>query len=360
VGRPGRNREPQMKRRKYLLRAALGLSVFFFPTWVYPQTLFYKGRTITIVQSSGPGGTADMRIRSIMPFLQKYVPGNPTIVTEYMPGGGGRKAANYIYRARPDGLRILSAGSGVIPLAMTGEVGVLYDIDKLIYLGTPYSAYHSVFFTRKELGLNTVDRLRGASGVRVGAQSVGHATYSEARLFAYLLGLKEPSFIVGYTGPELDLALASAEIDARSSATETVLSRKPDWVEKALMDFHAILEVPKGNMHPRFSHLPELETFAKSDKEKKVLALLRAFKAAGAPIVLPPATPEERVAVLREAFRRTFKDPAFHKEYKKVVTEEPTPLMPEVHEKVIREIPRSPEVTELFKRLSGPGPLPPR
>jgi tripartite-type tricarboxylate transporter receptor subunit TctC len=129
-----------------------------------------------------------MRIRSMMTFLAKHIPGNPNISTEYMPGAGGRKAANHIYRARPDGLTILSATSGLIPSAIMGETGVLYDIDKLIYLGTPYSEFHAVFFTRKVLGLETIDKLRVASRLRVGAQSVGHATYREGRIFSYLLG----------------------------------------------------------------------------------------------------------------------------------------------------------------------------
>jgi hypothetical protein len=277
-----------------------------------------------------------------------------------MPGAGGRKAANHISRAKPDGLTLLSATSGLIPSAIMGETGVLYDIDKLIYLGTPYSEFHAVFFTKKELGLDTIDRLRAASGLRIGAQSVGHATYREGRVFSYLLGLTKPTFVIGFTGPEIDLAMERGEVDGRSSATESVLQRNPDRLEKGSVNFHAIFEAPLGNKHPRFGHIPEIETFAKSDKERKLMALMRNLKSTGAPLVVPPGTPQDRVQILRQAFRRMFKDPAFHEEYKKRVSEEPSPLAAEALENMIRETPRNPEAIELLKTINSAGPLPSR
>src|SRR5262245_49576753 len=78
---------------------------------LFSQSDFFKGKTNTIVQGRDPGGTGDMRVRAMIPFLQKYIPGNPSVVSEYMPGGGGRKAANHVYRsARPDGLMIGNPG----------------------------------------------------------------------------------------------------------------------------------------------------------------------------------------------------------------------------------------------------------
>jgi tripartite-type tricarboxylate transporter receptor subunit TctC len=326
----------------------------------FSQVNFYEGKTVTIIQSSDPGGTADMRIRSMMAFLGKYIPGHPNISTEYMPGAGGRKAANHIFRARPDGLTILSATSGLIPSAIMEETGVLYDIDKLVYLGTPYSEFHAVFFTKNELGLDSIEKLRAVSGLRVGAQSVGHATYREGRMFSYLLGLTKPTFVVGFTGPEIDLAMERGEVDGRSSATESVLQRNPQRLEKGKVNFHSIFEAPLGNKHPRFGQLPEIETFAKTDKERKLMALVRNLKSSGAPLVLPPGTPNDRVQILRQAFRRIFNDTAFHEEYKKRVSEEPSPLTAEALENMIRETPRNPDAIELLKSINGPGPLPPR
>jgi tripartite-type tricarboxylate transporter receptor subunit TctC len=345
---------------KYLLPAVPALLFSLLAIPVYPQANFYEGKTIMFIQSSGPGGTADMRVRSMMAFLPKHIPGNPNIVTDYMAGAGGRKAANYIFGTRPDGLSILAATSGLIPSAIMGEEGVLYDIDKLIYLGTPYSEFHALFFSRKELGLDTIEKLRAASGLRVGGQSIGHATYREGRLFSYLIGLTKPAFVVGFSGPEIDLALERGEVDTRSSATESVLQRNLEWVEKGRMHFHSIFEVPSGNRHPRFGYLPEVGSFARSDKDRKLMLLVRNLKGSGAPVVLPPGTPPERVRILRQAFRAMFKDRAFHEEFKKRVGEEPSPLAAEELENMIRETPRNPEAIELLKSLNGSGPLPPR
>ena len=117
---------------------------------------------------------------------------------------------------------------------------------------------------------------------------------------------------------------------------------------------------PKGEKHPQFSHLPELESLARSESARKVVILQRAFRVGGAPSFLPPGTPGDRIKILQEAFRKTYLDPGFQKEYKKIVGNDPSPLLPEHHERIIKEIPREPEVIELFKKIAGGDPLPPR
>ena len=74
------------------------------------QTPYYAGKTITIIRGGGPGGSGEFQSRALMPYLKKYIPGNPNIMMEFMDGASGRKAANYFYTAKPDGLKIGSAG----------------------------------------------------------------------------------------------------------------------------------------------------------------------------------------------------------------------------------------------------------
>lgn len=340
----------------------LALALLALPTaFLYAQVPFYQGKTITVIVSSDAGGTSDLRVRSLVPYLQKYVPGNPTVVLEYMPGGGGRKAANHVFRSvKPDGLIIGSMGTTLLAAAIQGESGVLYDLNKFIYLGSSDATTQHIFSTRKEIGLTNLERLRAATGVRIGAQSVGHNIYITGRLFGFFLGLKDPRMVVGYSGPEIDLALLRGEVDARSSLIASIVQRTPEWLEKGLVDFHAVLETPKGNRHPRFAHLPELETFVKSDKERKVLELQRAIRLGGSAIVLPPNTPRERVEILQTAMRKALNDPAFPVNFRKLVGEEPTPLMPEELQKVIQEVPRDPEVIALFNKIAGGERLPER
>jgi tripartite-type tricarboxylate transporter receptor subunit TctC len=337
--------------------AWLGIS----PNFALAQTPYYQGKTVKIIVAATPGGTGDFRVRALVPFLRKYIPGNPSVILEFMDGSGGRKAANYMYaNARPDGLTVGSLSGGVIALSILGETGVMYNADKFIYLGSSESVSHQIIYTRKELGLDTLEKLRAASGIRIGAQSVGHVAYVAARFFAYFLGLKDPKFIAGYTAPEVDAALLRGELDARSNNPTSVLRRNPEWVEKGLMHFHSILEAPKGAKHPRFAHLPEIETFAKSQQEIKLLSMWRAFRVIGSPYVLPPGTPRDRVKILEEAIGKALVDREFHKEYEKIVGDEADPILPNAMAKVVRETPRDTEVIDTLKKLSGAGPLPPR
>jgi tripartite-type tricarboxylate transporter receptor subunit TctC len=322
----------------------------------YPQ-----GKTITILRGGEPGGTGDMQAKALIPYLRKYLPGNPTIVIQNMPGAAGMKAVNHAYTtAKPDGLTITAVGSGLAAGAILGLPGVQYDIDKLIYLGSTEHGDPYVFLSRKEAGFDTLEKLRAASGVRVGAQTVGHAIYISGRIFSYLLGLKDPKIVVGFGGPELDLALTRGEIDVRANSADTVVRRNAEALAKGQLNVHATITIPKGRFHSHFSNVPDLETFAKSDKERQLVNLFRAFLYPRWPYVLPPGTPPEIVTTLREAMVKSFSDPGFKQEFKKLMGGDPSPLTGEEVETSIRELPRDPEVIGLYKKMAEHGPLPPR
>ena len=349
------------KTRATTLAALLIGATWVMPQRAFAQASFYEGKTITIIQARAAGGTGAMRVRAQGQFLRKYIPGNPTIVYEFMEGGGGRKAANHIFRSvRPDGLTIGAMTPGFVPSAVLGETGVLYDLEKTIYLGSPDGGAQWIFATRKALGADNITKLRALTGLRVGGQAVGHPIYLTGRLFAYLIGLKEPRFVTGYTTQELDAALLRGEVDGRSNLAETVVLRSPAWISQQLVDFHAIIEVQKDVRPSQFARVPELETFAKTDPERRVLSLLRGFRGTGSPNILSPGTPKDRVQTLQEAMRKTFRDPEFHKEFKKLAGDEAAPLLPEELEKAIKDLPREPEVIDFFKKLSSADPLPAR
>jgi tripartite-type tricarboxylate transporter receptor subunit TctC len=329
---------------------------------VFSQAPFYQGKTITLIVGSGAGGMGDLRAKAIASVLAKHIPGNPTITLQYMPGGGGRKAANHLYNnARPDGLTLYRISSSIVPYAVLGETGVQYDIDKLIYLGTTEHVLYYLFGTRKEVGLDTLDKLRARSGVRIGSAPVGHTGYIHSRVTAYMLDMKEPRIIPGYENEELDLAFARGEVDAQVASTGTVVEH--NLVDKKLVDFHVAIEHPKGNQDRRFAHLklPDIANFAKTEKEKRLLSMMRDFRSIGTALLLPPGTPKDRVDILKDAVRKTHTDPGFIAEYRKMTGgDDPTPLMPDEQAKVVKEIPRDPETIELFKKFAGTGPLPPR
>ena len=137
--------EPKTRGPKLARAVIVTASAIFISTVALAQTPFYQGKTITIVQGTEPGGSSDVITRALLPYLKKHIPGEPTIISEYMPGGGGMKAANHVFKnVRPDGLTMGRIGGGLVANAVLGEKGVLYDLNKFIYLGSPHSTYHWV------------------------------------------------------------------------------------------------------------------------------------------------------------------------------------------------------------------------
>src|SRR5919109_4531999 len=184
---------------KALLFGALLSFAGLNPENGFTQVPFYQGKTVTLIATTAPGGTGDLRVKAMAPFLKKHIPGNPTIVIEYMDGGGGRKGANHLYQSvRPDGLTIGAASGAIVGLGIMREQGVSYDADKFIYLGTAENENHAVIYTRRDLGLDNLEKLKAKSGIRIGGQTVGHVSYVAGRLFAYFFDMKKPKFIVGY------------------------------------------------------------------------------------------------------------------------------------------------------------------
>jgi hypothetical protein len=120
------------------------------------------------------------------------------------------------------------------------------------------------------------------------------------------------------------------------------------------------MEIPKGEKHPRLGHLPEVESFAKSEREAKLIAVWRAFRSVGSPYILPPGTPSDKVKILQEAMQKVFKDPEFNPYFNKLVGEDASPLGPAELNKVVATIPRDAETLDLLRALSGPDPVPRR
>lgn len=339
------------------------LLLALIPGWSWAQADFYKDKLITLIQDSTPGGVGQLRTQALIPVLQKHIPGEPRIVLQFMPGSGGRNAANHLYNNAPrDGLVLGRVSSGLITAAILGLPGVQYDINRFIYLGSGHNEVNNVFFSRSQLGLDTPAKLKAAAGLRIGGQSVGHSNYVVARLFAWLLDLKEPRFVVGFSGAEMDAALMQGELDARANSAETVVQRTPQFINERLMNFHGVAEMPYGYRyeHPAFRELPALHTFGKAENEKRLLTMFAAFGRFSQAFVLPPGTAPDRVKILKEAFRRSWKDPEFLANWKKLTRADASPLMPEQIEDMVKNIPRDPEDIKLYNRIAGAEPLPKR
>jgi hypothetical protein len=115
--------------------------------------------------------------------------------------------------------------------------------------------------------------------------------------------------VVGFNDPRWT-SLANGELDGRTSGNiDSVLKDLRDQVH-----FHATISNPKGRFDRRLPGLPDLDSFAKNERERKVIDLFRAFQVPRWPHHLAPGTPPELVTILREAMARTFKDPEFQQD----------------------------------------------
>src|SRR6266446_1027676 len=76
---------------------------------------FYKGKTVQVLIGFGPGGGYDLYARTLARYLGKYIPGQPTVLAQNMPGAGSLKVVNYLYNAAPrDGTVLASFARGIV------------------------------------------------------------------------------------------------------------------------------------------------------------------------------------------------------------------------------------------------------
>ena len=153
-----------------------------------------------------------------MRFLEKYIPGKPNLMVEFIEGAAGRKAANVIYSStRPDGLTIGSIGAGLVVGPILGLPGSNYDLDKFIYLGSTDAGDPYIFYTKGDLGLDTIEKLRASQRPQTRRSCGWPSSLCHRPYGAYLLGLKDPKFVTGYTGPEIYIAITRGELDAHAT-----------------------------------------------------------------------------------------------------------------------------------------------
>jgi hypothetical protein len=128
-----------------------------------------------------------------------------------------------------------SIGAGLVVGPILSLPGSNYDLDKFIYLGSTDTGDPYIFYTKGELGLDTVAKLRAASGLRFGAHPVGHPVYVTARMMAHLIGVKEPKFVTGFTGPEIYIAINRGDgcaMDAHATGPARFVIEQPEWIGK--------------------------------------------------------------------------------------------------------------------------------
>ena len=159
---------------------------------------FYKGKTITIVLGHPPGGSYDLYARLAADHLKRFIPGNPNIIVQHRPGGGGVAAVRWFHAQAPrDGTTIgLFAETIGHTQLLTPEQGQ-WKVEEMTYIGT-FAPSNAAFVIRKNAPATTAEAMR-KTPVTVACTGVNSQSYQYPASLKELGGFK---FIIvcGYPG----------------------------------------------------------------------------------------------------------------------------------------------------------------
>ncbi len=267
---------------------------------------FYKGKDVILLIGSGVGGGYDVYSRALARHWGRHIPGNPNIVTQNMPGAGGVTMLNHLANAaKGDGTVIGAAFANtlILPVFDKGKA-TKYDARGLNWIGS-VSPQSLACFTRRDSRVKTIGDAQRYEAVM--AATGGAISAASANAINVMLGAKF-KIVMGYTTPETMLAIERGEADGTCLSSATVITRKPDWIEKKLINWLIVLS---NKPDPALPGTPVASDFARSAEDRQVLDLVASQVAMGRPYVVPAGVPADRVEVLRASFFQTLADPAF-------------------------------------------------
>lgn len=310
---------------------------------------FFKGKTITITVGYGAGGGYANYCRQVVAYMNNYVPGKPTLVCSYMPGGGGVKAANYMYNVAPNNGSMLSMISDYAALAQLLEPQkVKYDIRKFKWVGIMVPA-NPVLMARKGAAVQKWDDMFDKQLI-VGLTGVLAQDGINTRLMNTYLGTKM-KLVAGYQStPKIALAMEKGEVDASLSSWISWKTRAKSQIAEGRFIPIAQIGVRKAWDLP---NLPLVSDFAKTDEARQVMALAGGSAPFGRSITVPPGYPAHLLAALRTAFNETMKDKEFLETAKKRNIEI-DPMRGEEIEPIVAGIMATPpEIVAAFRKAAG-------
>jgi tripartite-type tricarboxylate transporter receptor subunit TctC len=272
---------------------------------------FFKGKTIALQIGFGVGGEDDLWARTISRHIGNHIPGNPSMVTQNVPGSGGLLVANRLYNAVPkDGTVIGLMNRGIPFEPLLGGQGTQFDALKFNYIGSP-GRDTTVCAARKDAAVRSLAGLTTKELI-VGGTGSGADTAIYPQFLSALLGLKF-KLVTGYKGShDIQLAMERNEVQGICLAFDS-LSRGTLAREGRI---NVLLQAALSP-DPRIKDVPMVLDSAHSPDERKALELFFARAAIGRPFVAPPGMPEDRLADLRQGFAATLADPAFLEDAKR-------------------------------------------
>ncbi len=312
---------------------------------------FYKGRRLSIIVSYVPGGGYDMYSRLLARHLSRYIPGNPSIIVQNMPGAGSLIGANYLYRLAPrEGTTVGIFGPMQVLRQVIGAPGIEFEAEKFNWLAAAHVGDVIVCMATAASGVKNLEgAVKRQTPLAVGATQPGSTTLTWTTAYRDILGANF-KIVPGYSGATgVRTAMARGEIDAGCWQWSTIKATEAKtWLDTGKTTIFTQAAIKKS---PELPHVENALDRVRSKLEREILSALLVETSLGRAYVAPPGVPIERVDLLRNAFMDALRDSKLLGEANRMALEiEPVPG--EELEKVVTDLRKLPrEAVEKIKSI---------
>ena len=265
------------------------------PAFAQSGADYFKGKTITYVVATSPGGGYDTYGRLVAEYMQRYLPG-ATVVVKNMPGAGHLIGTNAIFAAKPDGLTIGTFNTGLIYNQLIRHSGVRFDLEKMSWIGKAASEGRIMAIAEQSPIKTYQDLVAQTQPVNFAAAGIGSAAYVETVMLTSALKLPI-KILTGYNGNADMLAMRRGEIVGTISARST-------WEPFVRNGYARYIAQIGGDQ----KDVPQLATMVTDPGAKALIALIQTQCDVSRLTAGPPDIPPNRLAALRTAFRMAMED----------------------------------------------------
>jgi hypothetical protein len=278
------------------------------------EPISFKGKTITVLIGSEPGGGTDASGRLITPFLTKYLPGQPNVIVQNMPGASGVTALNhFVVRTQPDGLTVIQGSISMIDPIIYRRANAQYDPKMLRMLGGIGRGGTAIFMS-KEAEKRLYDKSQ--KPVVIGSALATPRQAMQPALWGIEYLGWNATWVVGYHGTsEVMLALDRGEIDMTSTGNIFQIKDRLDSGKLVLVNQTGSFENGKTVARAEFGNTPlftdQMQGKIKDPIAQKAFDYWVSLNSVDKWLALAPGTPDNIVETYRATFRKMIDDKEF-------------------------------------------------
>ena len=337
-----------MRIEQFILSVSLFISVLF-PLRADADD-FYKGKTISIVVGSTPGGSFDLISRAMSRYIGQHIPGKPNVVVQNMPGAASMTALGYVESlAVADGTVFGTFLPGIITQSILTPEKIRANMANLSWIGVVSADYSRVCYGYGPDGIATMKELTDKPRDKpfiIGTTGTGASNYINAQSLSEVFNAPI-KIIMGFPGSsEMRLAIERGELDGDCGGLASI---PKSWIDQKKA--HLFIRFAEKQIQGMPSSAVYIGDLIKRDEDRQLLDILYAGDKLGRPYVAPKKTPPDRIALLRKGFDKTMSDNEFVAEMEKV-QEAIFPVTGEEAEKMIAQMRQvKPETLERARKI---------